>query len=89
MPGRRCRAGAAPVSPSAFPPSLSAHQLLDQSWEAGLLIWNVSVGAAPPGPLPSAGRAGAWGRGRRRGARCERAEMGSAQPTLLKFVTGE
>ena len=53
MPGRRCRAGAAPVSPSAFPPSLSAHQLLDQSWEAGLLIWNVSVGVAPPGPLPT------------------------------------
>lgn len=71
--GRRCRAGVAPVSPSAFPPSLSAHQLLDQSWKAGPLIWNVSVGRPlpAPSPHPSAGGAAAWGRGRGRGARCE------------------
>ena len=53
VPGEELQSWGCSSSPSAFPPSLSAHQLLDQSWKAGPLIWNVSVGWPLPAPLPT------------------------------------
>lgn len=59
---------------SSFLPSPPAHELLDQSWNAGLLdfIWNVCAGRPPsPPPRPSAGSMEPWGEQRGAGAKQE------------------